>query len=232
MATSGTGAIITEGEAYYYGHIYLSTSSVKALTYGKMVDNANVYHTDGTTTTRYFAGAWITDAMRSTKNVTPPAINRYKCVKYTDIWNKSIRVPWYVRITEKLWPMTSKAHTIELRYYYKTSSTATERYVSCNAWDNLGNNVDGTAYATHYFEANPRLLYNGTVYSSRLVIWCGNTGSNETWRWRLRTRTGPTSGTWGPWTKQSQNAINSFAYPSGNFLYAMKNYNGVEFEID
>lgn len=229
MATSGTGAIITEGEAYKYGHIYLSSSSTKALTYGKMVDYANVYSSSGTTV-GYFAGGWITDDMKSTSSVTPPAINKYKCVKYSDVYNKSIRVPWYVKISENVTGAT-RANKIELRYYYKTSSTATETYKTCGTW-NYDSNISGSAETTHYFEANPYLLYSGSVYSSRLLIWCGETNNNQTWQWRLRTKTGPTTGTWGSWNTQSSNAANAFAYPSGDFLYAMKTYNGVEFYID
>ena len=231
MATTGTGAIITEREAYNCGHIYLESSSKKALTYGKMADNADSYNTDGSIKNYgYWSGSFLPDKADSTEAVTPPAINRYKCVKYADIYNKNVRVPWYVKISENVTGGT-KAHKIELRLYYKTSSTATETYVSCGYWDH-GSKIHGSASALHYFEANPKALYSGTIYSSRLVIWCGKTGGNQTWKWRLRSKTGPTTGTWESWNKQSNNAVNSFAYPPGDFLYAMKHYNGVEFNID
>ena len=100
MATTGTGAIITEKEAYKYGHIYLSSTSNKALTYGKMSDNADKYNDNGTTTYGYWSGAFLPDGSDSTLVVTPPAINKYKCVKRTDIYNKAVRVPWYVKISE------------------------------------------------------------------------------------------------------------------------------------
>lgn len=231
MATSGTGAIVTEGEAYYCGHVYLSSSSKKALTYGKMVDNANVYYSSGSTTVRYFAGAWLTDAMRSTAGVTPPAINRYKCVKYTDIKTRSIRVPWYIVLRENIGLSASRANKVEFRYYYKTSSTATETYKVAGSWQH-SSNVNGSVTMTYYVEANPYALYNGSVYSSRLVIWCGSCKVNQSWEYRLRTKSSPTSGTWGAWQVKSSNTVDCLAYPSGSYLSAMRDFNGVEFYVD
>jgi hypothetical protein len=48
----------------------------------------------------------------------------------------------------------------------------------------------------------------------------------------LRTKSSPTSGTWGAWQVKSSNTVDCYAYPSGTFLAAMRDYNGVEFYVD
>lgn len=236
MATSGTGAIITEGEAYKYGHIYLSSSSTKALTYGKMVDNANVYSSSGVTTVRSFAGGWITDDMRSTSSVTPPAINRYKCVKYSDLYDKVVRVPWNVKIAENVSGAT-RAHTIELRYYYKLTSSSTETYKVIGTWD-YGSNISGSASTTHYFECNPYLILGSatTPYYAYLAIWCGTTNNKQTWYYKLRR-----GGSWdSSYTQAASSATsvlitynkNTSNVGNTNFLATMGYLSGVEFYID
>lgn len=230
MATSGTGAIVTEAEAYKKGHVYLSSTSTKCLTYGKMADNANVYSGDTISSYGYFAGGWLPDEARSTSEVTPPTINRYKCVKYADIYNQIVRVPWTVTISEGVGGKT-RADTIELRYYYKTSSTATETYEVCGTWS-YGSNISGSASSNMYFEANPYVLYSGSVYSDSLKIWCGSTNAKQTWTYRLRTKTGKGfTGTWGDWVSVG-NATSVLLTISGGFLYAMKTYNGIEFHVE
>lgn len=237
MAISGTGAIITESQAFYLGHVYLSQGSTKALTYGKMVDNANAYNADGTTNMRHFAGSWLTDAMRSQSNVTPPAINRYKCVKYADIKTKIVRVPWTFTISEDVYGAT-RARTIEVRFYYTETSGGEEKYkvMGSYTWDN---NISGSGTTTHYIEVNPYALLNQDVHSSNVKIWCGTTNTSQTWKWRMRNKgtSGPLSGTWGSWssTSSGKTCLANPLYGGYTSNYApvglADKYNGIEFYV-
>lgn len=237
MAKSGTGAIITESEAFYLGHVYLSQGSSKALTYGKMVDNANVYGADGSTTMRNFAGAWLTDAMRSPSDVTPPAINRYKCVQYAAIKTQAVRVPWTFKISENVSGAT-RARTIEVRYYYKETYGGEEKYkvMGDYTWDN---NISGSVEKTIYIEVNPYALLNADVYSSNVKIWCGTAGGSQTWKWRVRSKgsSGPLTGTWGSWSSNSsgKTCLADPLYGGYSTNYApvglANQFNGIEFNV-
>lgn len=221
MATSGTGAIATRSNLYYCGHTYLldsGYSSYEAVTYGDISTAISK---------NFMSSATYSGSYDSTK-----------CVQYASFKTTIVRQPWLVKISENVGGKT-RADVIELRYYYKTTSTAAETYKVAGTWS-YGSNISGSAQATHYFEANPYALYNGTVYSGYLAIWCGECGGKQSWKYKLRikSRTNGLNGTWASsWTGLSGTAKSKLVpilqtTGSNTYCQAMDLYNGIEFNID
>lgn len=225
MATSGTGAIATHNDLFSRGFVFLN-DGVKCVTYRELyiASDYNKGYAQG-----YWSGAQLV-SLGLIDTSTDAFIGEIdKCVQYADFSTSNVKVPWYVGIQESVSGAT-RAHTIELRYYYRTASGAAEIYKSCGSW-NYGSNISGSAHTTHYFEANPYVLYNGTPYSTALKIWCGTTNLNQSWQYRLRTKgASGSAGTWGSWISLSSGK-SALVTVQGTFLQAMRNYNGIEFKI-
>lgn len=169
-----------------------------------------------------------------------------KCIKYSVASSKQFMRLWDFGINESVVGKT-KANNISVRYAYKTSSTATETYVtaaSCALSD--PDTANGTFSETSFVKYNPRkLLLSTAPYSSRLTIWCGSTNSNQSWSYRVRKR----NGVWTSWCDQPKaksayvdplkdfpELLNSNPYSSlsggdAAWLQAIYAINGVEFKI-
>lgn len=159
-----------------------------------------------------------------------------KCVKYSDFYQNMVRKGWSLKIAENVTGST-RAHTIELRYYYKLTSSSTETYKVIGTWD-YGSNISGSASAVHYFECNPYLILGSetTPYYAYLAIWCGSTNNRQTWNYKLRR-----GGSWdSSYTQASSSATsvlitynkNTSNVGNSNFLSTMEYLSGVEFYID
>ena len=161
-----------------------------------------------------------------------------KCVKFKDLSTKNVQRPFYLQITEKIAAGSSRAHTIEARYYYKITSDSALTYQVVGTWDNLGNNVNESAYANFHYNANPYSILNTDVYTGYLALWCGTTNVNQTWKYRIRMQEGDwgNTGTWGPWVEYGKgtSALVRFNVIEGEntFVESMRIHNGIEFYID
>lgn len=225
MAKSGTGAIATHNDLFSRGFVFLE-DGVKCVTYRELYIVSDYYKGDNN---GYWSGAQLYSLglINTSTGAFTGELN--KCVKYADFSTSAVKVPWYVGIQEGVTGAT-RAHTIELRYYYRTASGASEIYKSCGSWD-YGSNISGSASATYHFEANPYVLYNSKPYSTALKIWCGTTNNSQSWQYRLRTKgASGSAGTWGSWTALSSGKSALVTVP-GTFLQAMRDYNGIEFKI-
>jgi len=225
MATSGTGAIATHNDLFNRGFVFLNEHN-KCVTYRELYIASDYYkgHAQG-----YWSGGKLSSLglIDTSTGAFTGELNR--CVKYADFSTSSVRVPWYVGIQEDVTGAT-RAHTIELRYYYRTASGAAEVYKSCGSWD-YGSNISGSESATYYFETNPYTLYNYEPYSTALKIWCGTTNNSQDWQYRLRTKgASGSAGTWGSWVTISSGKSALVTVP-GTFLQALRDYNGIEFKI-
>lgn len=171
-----------------------------------------------------------------------------KCVKYSDATATIIRKPFYLGINEQVVGKTS-ANRIIVRYAYKTSSSATEQYAA--AIDDTLNDPDaanGTFSKASHLECNARKLVATTPYSARMTIWCGSTGGNQSWSYRVR----KSDNTWTSWKYMNKGkslhvdplgdfpelktsgvfALTISGYGENDWLKAASNITGVEFKID
>lgn len=243
--------IATHRDLYYRGHTYLHTDSWyvstsqttyarQGVTYNDLFYKSSYYLGTGQ---GFWSGATILNNLGVLGTYSDGSYYlkneyQYKCVKFQDFATANVQQPFYIRLIETLWLVDSRAHTVELRYYYKTSSTSTLTYKVVGTWDNLGNNVDGEASILFHFNANPYAVYNGDVYTGYMSIWCGTTRSKETWSYRVRTKgsSGGNTGTWGEWRSlgDGTSALIDFNVVEGENTYveSMRMYNGIEFKVD
>lgn len=218
--------IATDYNFYMRGHTYLGTES-DCVIYNDMYYKADQWLGQGN-------GFWAGNALPIDSTTGSLTVDGTKCVKYNDFYNSIVRQPWKLVISEGVSGKT-RADTIELRYYYQLTSGGTWNYVSANSYS-FGFNINGSASTIHYFEANPFKLYNGSIYASRLGIWCGTTNLKQSWKYKLRNKGSnwSSNGAWGDWTEISGTGNSALVYlPTGTgvtgFLSAMDAYSGVEF---
>lgn len=168
-----------------------------------------------------------------------------KCIKYSVASSTQFMRLWDFGINESVAGKT-RANNISVRYAYKTSSTATETYVtaaSCSLSD--PDNANGTFSEISFVKYNPRRLLRTAPYSSRLTIWCGSTKSKQSWSYRVRKR----NGVWTSWCDQpkansayvdplkdfpellTSNPYSSLSGGDAAWLQAIYAINGVEFKI-
>ena len=230
--------IATHSNFFHAGHTYLPYDA-QCVTYGDMYYNSDLYSS-------YNPNWWSGSSMVSTGHAVSLGdgsghgslkVSEYKCVKYKDYNTRPVRVPWLLKISEGVSGAT-RAKNIEVRYYYKTTSTASETYkVICSyTWSS---NISSSAQICMYLEANPYAVINQDLSSSNVKIWCGSTNISQTWKWRMRTQgTTPYSGSWTAW--QSGGSGTSClatpllgGYSTNDALRALtEQYNGVEFYME
>jgi hypothetical protein len=171
-----------------------------------------------------------------------------KCIKYSDAIAQIIRKPFYLGINEQVAGKTS-ANRIIVRYAYKTSSSATEQYAAAiDDTLNDPNTANGTFSKASHLECNARKLVATTPYSARMTIWCGSTGGNQSWSYRVR----KSDNTWTSWKYMNKGkslhvdplgdfpelrnagvfALTLNGYGENDWLKAASNITGVEFKID
>lgn len=222
-----TNQIATCSDLYERGHTYLGKSN-KCVTYKIMYENST-YHSG------YGGGFWSGSTLPMDSNGTSLTVDENKCVIFKDFASKMVRQPWYLKIIEKVGGST-RANSIELRYYYRLTSSSAETYVSAGKWTNSGN-INDSASATHYFEANPYCLYNANVYDGYLAIWFGEANLKQHIYYKLRTKStiDGKNGSWGNsvYMGESKSTLIPINKVTGKntFLTSMDKYNGIEITI-
>ena len=230
-----TNQIATHYNFFKAGHTYLPKDD-QCVTYGDMYYKSNLWPS-------YHPNWWSGSSMLNTGHAESLGdgsgqgnlvVDAYKCVKYQDYHSRPVRVPWLLKISEGVSGAT-RARTIEIRYYYKTTSTASETYkvIGSYTW---GSNITNSAEMLMYIEANPYAVINQDLYSSNVKIWCGTTNIKQDWKWRMRTQgTTPYSGSWTAWQSGGKGTSCLAAplyggYVTNDALRALtEQYNGVEF---
>lgn len=227
-----TNQIATYTDYYYRGHAYNGASN-KCMTYNSLYIQSDIYkgHARG----NWSGASLISSAVDADGNWS---VDKYKCVKFSQYSTTPVRVPWVLTISENVTGAT-RARTIEVRYYYKTSSSAAETYKVMGSYT-FSSNISGSASQTQFLEANPYALYNGSVYSSRVVFWCGTTNNKQDWEYKMKKRSasGGSSGTWqSSYTEAGYNKKTCEVCPSGTqsqelgMIQTLLDYNGIEFHI-
>jgi hypothetical protein len=231
-------------------------SSTKTM-YMEFPNTASILWPDFTTASLYFVVANLSTTNRtlyanfgytSASYLPLSWIPLYKCVKYSDAVNQIIRKPFYVGINEQVGGKTS-ANKIEVRYNYKTSSSATETYVTALSQTlNDPDNANGTFSMASHLECNARKFITSVPYSARMTIYCGSTSGNQSWSYRIRL----SDNTWTSWvtlakrtyalvdplvdftTLKTKGIFATLLSGSGenDWLKAASNITGVEFKID
>ena len=171
-----------------------------------------------------------------------------KCVKFSDygLSSSTISCNWECVITEGI-STTTRANTITFYYVYKTSSTSSETSQRIGtATLNNGGNINKSATTITTIFTNPYRTRTSAPYCAYLAIHCGTTNNNQTWKYKLRTKS-TSDGMSGNWDtaystfsdgKGKEKVVkfyysNATAGNTGNqyFLEAIKNFNGIEFNI-
>lgn len=210
-----------------------TTASLYFVVASRATVNRTLYANFGYTAASYLQLSWIP---------------LEKCIRYSDAISRMIRKPFYLGINEQVMGKTD-ANRIIVRYAYKTSSSASEQYAaSLDATLNDPNTANGTFSKSSHIECNARKLVTTTPYYARMTIWCGSTGGNQTWSYRIR----KSNNTWTSW-KSIGKGKSVHVDPLGDFpelrtagvfatltngsgendwLKAASNITGVEFKID
>ena len=171
-----------------------------------------------------------------------------KCVKFSDygLSSSTISCHWDCVITEGI-STTTRANTITFYYVYKATSTSSEVSQAIGtATLNNGNNINVSATTLTTVYTNPYRNRTAAPYYAYLAVHCGTTNNNQTWKYKLRTKS-TSNGLTGSWDtaystfsdgKGKEKVVkfyhsNATAGNTGNqyFLEAIKNFNGIEFNI-